>query len=95
MIEQDDSTDQTEMAWCAMTPRVTLIGKPACHLCDDAKVIIQRVCDELNVGWVELSIEDDPALASKYFELIPVTLIDGKPHDQWRVNEDRLRKALS
>jgi glutaredoxin len=74
--------------------RVVLIGKPSCHLCDDAKAIIAKVCLELDVEWAELSIEDDPALASAYFELIPVTLVDGKPHDQWRVNEARLRTAL-
>lgn len=77
-----------------MTARVVLIGKPECHLCADARAIIEKVCSELDVQWVELSILDDPALASKYFELIPVTLVDGKPHDQWRVNEDRLRNAL-
>jgi hypothetical protein len=77
-----------------MTARVVLIGKPECHLCADARAIIERVCSELDVQWTELSILDDPALASKYFELIPVTLVDGKPHDQWRVNEDRLRAAL-
>ena len=77
-----------------MTARVLLIGKPECHLCADARAIIEKVCSELDVQWTELSILDDPALATKYFELIPVTLVDGKPHDQWRVNEDRLRNAL-
>ena len=77
-----------------MTTRVVLIGKPGCHLCDDARIIIDKVCTELDVQWSELSILDDPALASQYFELIPVTLVDGKPHDQWRVNENRLRAAL-
>ena len=61
-----------------MTARVVLIGKPECHLCADARAIIEKVCSELDVQWVELSILDDPALASKYFELIPVTLVDGK-----------------
>ena len=77
-----------------MTTRVVLIGKPGCHLCDDARAVIEKVCQELNVQWSELSILDDPALAAQYFELIPVTLVDGKPHDQWRVNENRLRNAL-
>lgn len=77
-----------------MAARVVLIGKPGCHLCDDARTIIDKVCTELDVQWSELSILDDPALASQYFELIPVTLVDGKPHDQWRVNENRLRSAL-
>ena len=77
-----------------MATRVVLIGKPECHLCDDARAIIEKVCIQLDVQWLELSILDDPALASQYFELIPVTLVDGKPHDQWRVNENRLRSAL-
>jgi hypothetical protein len=37
---------------------------------------------------------DDPQLADQYFESIPVVLIDGKVHDKWRVDEQRLRTAL-
>lgn len=77
-----------------METRVTLIGKPGCHLCDDARSVISAVCHELNVGWDELSILDDPKLADKYFELIPVTLVDGQVHDQWRVDRKRLTQAL-
>lgn len=78
-----------------MENRVTLIGKPDCHLCQDAAQIIASVCAELDVGWTELSILDDPKLADQYFESIPVILVDGKPHDQWRVDPDRLKKALT
>jgi hypothetical protein len=77
------------------TQRVVLVGKPDCHLCDDAESIIAKVCQELSVSWVRVSILDDPNLADQYFEAIPVTLIDGKVHDQYRVQEKRLRKALS
>ncbi len=52
------------------------------------------MCDELGETWSELSILDDPQLADQYFESIPVTMIDGKIHDKWRVDEVRLRKAL-
>ena len=75
--------------------RVTLIGKPGCHLCDDARAVIARVAGELGVGWEELDITQDEELYRKYWEQIPVTLVDGKPHDFWRVSEDRLRAALS
>lgn len=78
-----------------MENRVTLIGKPGCHLCDQARAVIKNVCLQLEVGWTELSILDDPKLADQYFELIPVTLVDNKVHDQWTVDPDRLRKALS
>ncbi|CAB4330309.1 MAG: glutaredoxin family protein [Actinobacteria bacterium] len=77
-----------------MEARVLLISKPDCHLCENARLIIERVCGELGVNWKELSIYDDPALAAEYFEAVPVTLVDGKRHDQWRVDEQRLRRAL-
>jgi len=73
---------------------VTLIGKPDCHLCEQARVVVDEVCHELGESFVELSILDDPDLADLYWERIPVTLVDGQPHDFWRVDPDRLRAAL-
>lgn len=52
------------------------------------------MCAELDETWSELSILEDPQLADQYFESIPVTMIDGKIHDKWRVDESRLRTAL-
>jgi Glutaredoxin-like domain (DUF836) len=76
-------------------PRVTLIGKPGCHLCDEAREVVARVTADLGVGWEERSILDDPALHERYWEQIPVTLVDGEQHDFWRVSADRLRSALT
>jgi hypothetical protein len=75
--------------------RITLIGKPGCHLCDEARAVVERVADDTGAGWSELSILDDPALAEQYWEQIPVVLVDGKEHDFWRVDEERLRAALA
>jgi glutaredoxin len=75
-------------------PRVTLIGKPGCHLCDDARAVVERVAAELAVDWIELDITADAALAERYWEQIPVVLVDGDQHDFWRVDEARLRTAL-
>ena len=75
-------------------PRVTLIGKPGCHLCDDARVVVSEVCADLGIGWVERSILDDPVLADAYWEQIPVVLVDGAQHDFMRVDAVRLRAAL-
>ena len=74
--------------------RITLIAKPGCHLCDDARTVIERVAADLAVGWEERSIADEPVLAEQYWEQIPVTLVDGRQHDYWRVDEGRLRAAL-
>ena len=74
--------------------RVTLYSRPGCHLCDDARAVIASVCAELGETYDEVSILEDPELLARYAEEIPVTLVDGKQHDFWRVSPDRLRAAL-
>ena len=78
-----------------MTARVTLYSKPGCHLCEDARAVVDRVCAELGEDYVEVSILDDPELVRRFGEEIPVTFVDGRQHDFWRVSEDRLRAALA
>lgn len=73
---------------------VTLIGKPDCHLCDDARAVVTQLAEELGFAVEELNINEDKELFRQYWEQIPVTLIDGKQHDFWRVDPVRLRKAL-
>jgi glutaredoxin len=76
-------------------PRITLFGRPGCHLCDDAREVIRRVAADLGVAWEERDITQSPADLREYWEKIPVTLVDGVQHDFWRVSEERLRQALS
>jgi hypothetical protein len=73
-----------------------MLGKPGCHLCDDARVIVTDVLAEFpGVTFEERSILDDPALLDEYAEEIPVVLIDGRVHTIWRVDPARLRTALA
>ncbi|MCF3103259.1 glutaredoxin family protein [Streptomyces roseoverticillatus] len=74
---------------------VTLVGKPGCHLCDAAEAVIADVCGELGARWEKKDITQDEELHRKYWEQIPVILVDGAQHDFWRVDPDRLRKALT
>ena len=77
------------------SPRVRLVGKPGCHLCDEARVVVAAVCDELGQAWDEVSILDDPGLADLYWEQIPVTLVDGEVLSVWHVDPAGLRAALA
>lgn len=79
----------------APSPRVRLISKPGCHLCDDAREIIAAVTAELGESFDEVNMLEDPDLIERYGEMIPVTFVDGAQHDYWRVNPDRLRAALA
>jgi len=75
---------------------VTLIGKPGCHLCDDARAVVDEVLAAFPaVGMLEQSILDDPALHERYWDEIPVVLIDGAVHTIYRVDAERLRVALA
>lgn len=79
---------------------LTLIGKPDCHLCDVAEQIVETVVGELPAEVADrlvveqASIAEDAALYERWWEKIPVLLIDGELHAQWRVSADRLRAAL-
>jgi glutaredoxin len=78
---------------------LTLIGKPGCHLCDDARAVIAGVLDDLPAGEPEVTVEErdilqDAELHEKYVEEIPVVLLDGRVHTYWRVDPARLRTAL-
>jgi hypothetical protein len=79
-----------------MTPArtITLMSRPGCHLCDEARAVISRVADDLGVTWTERDITESQEDLRDYGEMIPVTLIDGVQHDFWRVDERRLRRAL-
>lgn len=80
------------------TTRLTLIGKPDCHLCDDARAVIASVIAELadaaSVDLEELSIHDDAELNEKYWDEIPVLMIDGRVHAIWRLDAERLKAAI-
>jgi Glutaredoxin-like domain (DUF836) len=75
-------------------PRITLLYRPGCHLCDDARDVISNVADDLGVTWEERDITQSEADQREYWDKIPVTLVDGVEHDFWRVSADRLRQAL-
>ena len=84
-----------------MSIHLTLIGKPGCHLCDEARDAIDGVLLEFrkanpntDVTLEEQNILEDEALRLKYSEEIPVLLIDGKMHNYWRIDDERSMRAL-
>ncbi|QWS34031.1 glutaredoxin family protein [Curtobacterium aetherium] len=76
-------------------PAVTLLTKPGCHLCDDARPIVERVvAAHPGTTLDERSILDDDDLRTEHAEDIPVVLVDGRVHSNWHVDADRLARAL-
>ena len=74
---------------------ITLLSRPGCHLCDEARAVISRVAADLGVPWEERDITQSERDLQVYQEMIPVTLINGVQHDFWHVSEQRLRAALA
>ena len=76
------------------TPAVELLSRAGCHLCDDARRLVERVTAEAGVGWTETDVDADPALRAEFGDLVPVVRVDGKELGYWRIDEGRLRRAL-
>ncbi|MCH1865142.1 glutaredoxin family protein [Nocardioides sp. CFH 31398] len=75
--------------------RVTFVTREGCHLCEEARAVVAAVCAEVGERFVEVDVDDDPALLARYDEQVPVTFVDGRQHDFWRVDAGRLRRALT
>ena len=78
-----------------MSTRVTVYTRPGCHLCEEALAVVAKVCADVGEEYDEVNIDDDADLTQRFGEEIPVTFVDGKQHDFWRVSEVRLRAALA
>ena len=83
----------------AVLERGPFMPRWAWHTVEDPDLqkvdVVELVCAQADADWIELSITDDPRLAARYADEIPVVLVDGRVHDIYRVNPDRLRAALA
>ena len=70
--------------------RLVLLSRPGCHLCDDARAVMQRVGEP----YEEIDITADDALHATYLERIPVVALDGVELFEFFVSEPALREHL-
>jgi glutaredoxin len=75
-------------------PRVLVLTRPGCHLCDEAIAVVEAVVAETGDSYEERNVDRDPELLRRYSEQVPVIFVDGRQHDFWRVDPGRLRAAL-
>jgi len=74
---------------------VTVMTRQNCPACATAEADVRRICDELGVAWRTADVDSDPEWRAEYGDRVPVVLIDGAEHGFWKVEEDRLRAALT
>lgn len=78
----------------ATSARVLMYVRQACHLCEVAEATARQVCTEFDTTLELVDIDTDPQLRARWTDEVPVTFVDGRQHDFWRVDADRLRIAL-
>jgi glutaredoxin len=76
--------------------RVVLHTRPGCHLCDVARSVVREVCAARGEAWAEVDVDapEHADLRARWTDLVPVVTVDGRHHDHWRIDADRLRGAL-
>ena len=75
-------------------PSITLYGKPGCHLCDDARAVVERVRADRAFELREVDVSIDPVLFRRYGERIPVLELEGEELFEFFVEEASLRRRL-
>ena len=75
-------------------PVVTMYSRRNCHLCEVAKEVVESARNEADFEFKVVFIDGDAALEKEYGEEVPVTLINGKRHDYFRVDRTRFIEAI-
>ena len=76
-------------------PQVVLYKAEGCHLCERAEAQLTALRDELSFELVEIAIDGDSELESRYRELIPVVEIDGERVCTYYVQPEPFRRKLA
>ena len=75
-------------------PHVIVYSRPGCHLCEEAKAVIQNAGISDRFTLEEINIESDPGLLKKYKYDIPVITIDGVKCFKHRVDADQFKSRV-
>ena len=70
--------------------RITLFERPGCHLCEEARAVLDRVGEP----YERVDIESDDALFRRYLERIPVVAVDGEEAFELFIDQRALEARL-
>jgi glutaredoxin len=77
-----------------MNPRVIIYSRKNCHLCEVAKEVVESARIEAEFELEVVFIDGNAELEKLYGEEVPVTIINGKRHDYFRVDRARFIEAV-
>ena len=78
----------------AAEPRVTFYTKAGCHLCDEAREMLEDMATEIAYNLTEIDIRSDPALFEQYRYRIPVIIVDETQIVEGRIEYNDLWSAF-
>lgn len=73
---------------------VTLYSGPGCHLCEQAKAVIEPVLEQLDWHCQEVNIRGDDALELLYGLRIPLLKTPSGEEKGWPFSEGQVRRLL-
>ncbi len=77
-----------------MNPRVIIYSRKNCHLCEVAKEVVESAQNEAKFELEVVFIDGNSELEKLYGEEVPVTMINGKRHDYFKVDRARFIEAV-
>ena len=74
--------------------RVEIYSRPGCHLCDQAREVIEEFRGIYSMTFRSINVETDPDLEGRYGMDIPVVFINGEEAFRHRVDRSELERKL-
>ncbi len=75
-------------------PRVEILSKPDCHLCEEAKALLRQLQATCRFTLHEVDITTRDELYQRYAEEIPVVFIDGHKAFKYRINPHQFVRRI-
>jgi glutaredoxin len=75
-------------------PRVTFYTKAGCHLCEDARELLDEIATRQNYILTEIDIRGDLAIFEQYRYRIPVILVEDAALVEGRISLQELENAF-
>jgi len=76
------------------TSVVTFYTKAGCHLCEDARELLEEIAENTEYTLTEIDIRSDPAVFELYRYRIPVIVINEKTLLEGRIEAEELALAF-
>ena len=77
-----------------MNSSVVIYSRRECHLCEIAEKLVKDIRKDYEFELEIIYIDGDAGLEKEYGEEVPVTLINGRRHDYFRVDRARFIEAV-